>query len=419
MRVLGFMSGTSLDAIDMAVLDTDGETIEAFGPAGERKLSAETRDLVLAATKDALAWPRGAPEPVSFAPAARAVALEHVAAARGFMAEHGLSAADLDLVGFHGQTVLHERPTPDRIGRTVQLGDADLLAAGLGLSVVCDLRLADIAAGGQGAPLAPIYHAALARRSGLDLPVAVLNLGGVANISLIGADGSLSAFDTGPANGMIDLLVQARGAGRFDQDGQLAAAGWIDRAALEALLDHPYFSAQPPKSLDRYDFPLEPVRGLSLEDAAATLTAFTAEAVRAAMRWTKTAPGALIVCGGGRHNPAIMLALRAVLPMPVWPAEHFGWRGDSIEGEAFAYLAARSARGLPITFPGTTGVAAPMCGGGWSIKKNRYFSVYTCHPGRSEAERRDPGDWAVTLDDDFSSADRPAGRSTTPAHLAG
>lgn len=357
------MSGTSLDAVDMAVLDTDGEAIAGFGPAGERKLSPETRAQVQAAIADALVWPRGAPEPASFAPAARAIAEEHLAAARGFMAANGLSAGDFDLVGFHGQTVLHERPSAERLGRTVQLGDAALLARGLGIPVVYDLRQADVAAGGEGAPLAPIYHAALVRYSGVLPPAGVLNLGGVANITLIGArEDALRAFDTGPANGMIDLLVQERGAGRFDDGGRLALAGAVDTAALQALLDHPYFAAVPPKSLDRYDFSLDPVRGLSLEDAAATLTAFTVEAVRLAMLWLE-APNGLIVCGGGRHNPAIMAGLRAALPFPVRSAEDAGWRGDSIEAEAFAYLAARCVRGLPISFPGTTGAPQPMTGG--------------------------------------------------------
>jgi len=363
MRVLGFMSGTSLDAVDMAVLETDGETIQAFGPAGERKLANETREVVLEATRQALTLPRGAPEPPVFAAAARAIAEEHLAAARGFMAANGLASADFDLAGFHGQTVFHERPSGGRIGRTVQLGNADLLAKGLGFPVVYDLRKADVAAGGEGAPLAPIYHAALVRHSGLDAPAAALNLGGVANITLIGKHpDDLKAFDTGPANGMIDLLVQERGAGRFDDGGRLALAGTVDMTALEHLLDHPYFAAPPPKSLDRYDFSLDPVRGLSLEDAVATLTAFTVETVRLAVDWVEPA-AALIVCGGGRHNPALMAGLRDKLPMSVLSAEDAGWRGDSIEAEAWAYLAARSHLGLPISFPATTGVPAPMTGG--------------------------------------------------------
>ena len=363
MRVLGFMSGTSLDAVDMAVLETDGEVVTAYGPAGERKLTPTTRAVVMQATAQALQWPRGAPAPAVFAEAARAVGQEHLEAAREFLAANGLSAADLDLVGFHGQTVLHERPTPDRLGRTVQLGDAGLIACGLGLPVAHDFRSADVAAGGEGAPLAPIYHAALAQMAGLEAPVAVLNLGGVANITLIGPEGGLLAFDTGPANGMIDLWIQAKTGDRYDSGGKLAAAGQIDAAALKTLLDHPYFSAPGPKSLDRHDFPLTPVQGLSLEDGAATLTAFTAETVAMAVRSAASAPTVLIACGGGRHNPTLMAAIRERAGVAVKSAEDVGWRGDSIEAEAFAYLAARTARGLPISFPGTTGVARPMTGG--------------------------------------------------------
>lgn len=357
------MTGTSLDAVDMAVLETDGEAISAFGPAGERKLSDATRDAVLAATHDALKWERGTPEPESFAPAAAAVAQEHFEAASSFIEEHGLSWAELDLIGMHGQTVLHERPNAERIGRTVQLGDAQVLGNLTGVPVAFDFRTADVAAGGEGAPLAPIYHLARARAGGLEPPVAILNIGGVANVTLIDGDGTMLGFDTGPGNGMIDLLMQDRGAGRFDVGGKYASVGAVDEAALKAMLAHPYFVAAPPKSLDRYDFSLEPVAALRLEDAAATLVAFTAAGVAKGVAYAPVQPRTLIVCGGGRHNPELMKALEKVLPMPVKTAEDLGWRGDSIEAEAFAYLAARTAKGLPISFPGTTGVKAAMTGG--------------------------------------------------------
>jgi anhydro-N-acetylmuramic acid kinase len=363
MRVLGYMTGTSLDACDMAILETDGEQIHAFGPAGERKLSEETRDLALAATKAALAWPRGGPPPAVFEAAAAAVAREHFEAGGEFLAAHGLSWSSLDLIGMHGQTVLHERPVAGRPGRTVQLGDAAWLAEAAGVPVAFDFRTADVAAGGQGAPLAPVYHAALIRAAGLEAPVAALNLGGVANITLVGADGAMLAFDTGPANGMIDLWVQENTADRFDADGRLAGAGKVDAGVLSALLAHPYFQLPAPKSLDRHDFPMDPVRRLSLEDGAATLTAFTAEAVRLALGALGETPCAVIACGGGRRNPALMAAIAARIGVPLMSAEDVGWRGDAIEAEAFAYLAARTARGLPISFPGTTGVTAPMTGG--------------------------------------------------------
>jgi len=358
------MSGTSLDAVDMAVIETDGERISDFGPAGERKLSQATRALVEQATADARAWPWHAPEPPTFAPAANAVAQEHLWAARGFLAEYGLNPKELDLVGFHGQTVWHEPPGRTRAeGRTVQLGEAAILARGLGVPVAFDFRTADVAAGGQGAPLAPIYHAARARASGLEPPLAVLNLGGVGNVTLIGPDEQILAFDTGPANGMIDLWVQARTDLRFDEGGALASAGKVHGPALSAYLDHPYFRAPGPKSLDRYDFDFAPVQDFSLEDGAATLTAFAAEAVALALRQTGRAPTRVIISGGGRLNPALIEAIRQRVDAEVMDADMLGWRGDSIEAEAFAYLAARVLRGLPISFPGTTGAPEPMTGG--------------------------------------------------------
>jgi anhydro-N-acetylmuramic acid kinase len=363
MRVLGFMTGTSLDAVDMAVLETDGEAISAFGAAGERKLSDATRDVMLEATKQALTWPRGAPEPAIFAEAARVGAEEHVAAAEEFLAANGLKWSDIDLIGMHGQTVLHERPQEGRVGRTVQLGAAGLLARAAGVPVAHDFRTADVAAGGEGAPLAPIYHLARARASGLGAPLAVLNVGGVANVTFWSGGDEIAAFDTGPGNGMIDLMVQARGAGRFDDKGRFASVGRVNAGVLAGLLGHPYFQAPPPKSLDRFDFSLEPLEPLELEDAAATLVAFMAEAVRLGFDMMGQSPTELVVCGGGRHNPEIMKALADRLPMPVKAAEDHGWRGDSIEAEAFAYLAARTAGGLPISFPKTTGVPTPMTGG--------------------------------------------------------
>jgi anhydro-N-acetylmuramic acid kinase len=363
MRVLGFMTGTSLDACDMAVLETDGENIQAFGPAGERKLTDEVRDLLLKATETALAWERGAPEPEIFARAAHAVAQEHLEAGNAFLEANHLSWRQIDLVGMHGQTVLHERPTPDRKGRTVQLGDGEWLAAATGVPVAFDFRSADVAAGGEGAPIAPIYHLARARASGLAPPLAVLNVGGVANVTFWSGDDDLVAFDTGPGNGMIDLLVQARTSGRFDEDGKYASVGRVDDIALNVLLSHPYFEAPPPKSLDRFDFSLEPLDRLELEDACATLVAFAAEAVKLGFARMGGQPAEVIVCGGGRHNPTLMKAFAERLPVPVRPAEDHGWRGDSIEAEAIAYLAARTAKGLPITFPRTTGAPQPLIGG--------------------------------------------------------
>lgn len=363
LRVLGFMTGTSLDAVDMAVIETDGHDILSFGPAGEMKLDSETRAVIEDAIEDAFDWERDEEEPDSFEDARMAVADAHLAAALGFMAVNGVKSSALDLVGVHGQTVLHEAPTPEQPGRTVQLIDAASVAEGLGAPVAFDFRSADVAAGGQGAPLAPVYHAALVRKAGMEGPVAVLNLGGVGNITLIRADGELEAFDTGPANGMVDLLVQSRMKKRMDEGGRLAAAGTVDQAVLDVYLAQPYFAASGPKSLDRFDFSLDPVADLSLEDAAATLTAFAAQAVALGVARCSEQPKEIVVCGGGRHNPVLLAAIRERVGLPVSTAEDRGWRGDSIEAEAFAFLAARCRLGLPISFPGTTGVPEPMTGG--------------------------------------------------------
>ena len=364
MRVLGFMTGTSLDAVDTAVLDVDGEAIRAFGPAGERPLDPAACAAIEAAIVAGRNWPWGAPPPPAFDEAARVMADVHIAAARDFIASAGLTPGDIDLVGVHGQTVLHEPPTPTRaVGRTVQLIDAQRLADALALPVAHDFRTADVAAGGQGAPLAPVYHAALVRWAGLDGPVAVLNLGGVGNVTLVRADGGLEAYDTGPANGMIDLWTQARTGARCDMDGALARAGRVDESVLSSYLDHPYFAQTGPKSLDRFDFSMRPVAHLTLEDGAATLTAFAAETVSRGLRALGETPRRVVVAGGGRRNPVLMQAIRARLPMPVEAAEDLGWRGDSIEAEAFAYLAALSVEGRPISFPTTTGAPRPLTGG--------------------------------------------------------
>jgi anhydro-N-acetylmuramic acid kinase len=274
-----------------------------------------------------------------------------------------------DLIGFHGQTILHQ-PAPGQPGqgRTWQIGDATLLAWRTGVRVAWDFRSADVAAGGEGAPLAPVFHAALA--GALRRPVAVLNIGGVANVTWIGGDGiggdgALLACDTGPGNGPLDDWVARHTGAAFDADSALARQGVVDQAVLVRLLVDPYFTRSAPKSLDRLDFArtiaASGLQALSPADGAATLVAFTAAAVAATklpmppLRW--------LVGGGGRHNPAIMAALRAALRVPVDPVEAVGWDGDALEAQCFGFLAARVAAGLPISFPGTTGAPQPMTGG--------------------------------------------------------
>jgi anhydro-N-acetylmuramic acid kinase len=269
----------------------------------------------------------------------------------------GLTRADIAYIGFHGQTVLH-RPS-DR--RTWQIGDGAALACATGIPVVNEFRLADVAAGGQGAPFAPLYHLVLTRN--MEHPVAVVNIGGVANVTYVGANGELIAFDTGPGNAALDDWAHLHTGEAVDRDGKLARSGRVNEAVLARMLDHPSFLRPPPKSLDRFDFPMAAVERLSAADGAATLTAFTAAAIARANEHLPQAPKAWIICGGGRHNPVLMAELRARLPGKVMTAEEAGWRGDFLEAEAFAYLAVRSVRGLPLSLPSTTGVPYPMTGG--------------------------------------------------------
>ncbi|KCZ55464.1 hypothetical protein HY29_12130 [Hyphomonas beringensis] len=359
--VAGFMSGTSLDAVDAALILTDGENVLDFGATAERKYLPEERLILQQATEAARAWNwTGEPPAALFAQARTVITSTHQETWQALLdAWDGPRPA---LAGVHGQTVLHRAPKDSQKGETLQLIDGPAMHRALGVPLAYDFRTHDVSQGGQGAPLAPAYHAALLRRLG-DETSCVLNLGGVANITVRTSDGTLVAFDTGPANGPVDEWVEAHRQGTHDVDGRLAAAGQVDEGLLAGLLERDWFRQPPPKSLDRYDFSAEMVRGLSLEDGAATLTAFSARAVAAGLSQLAEYPRRVIACGGGRHNPTLMAFLRAAMACPVLTAEEVGWRGDSIEAEAFAYLAARTAKGLPISWPDTTGVPAPLTGG--------------------------------------------------------
>mgnify|MGYP001806520766 CR=1 FL=1 len=356
MLAIGLMSGTSLDGIDAALIETDGEEmVRPIAFRGE-PYSDAARAQLAAATALALTFerPRANPEVME---AASLITRTHVFAVQKLLRDVGREAHEIDVIGFHGQTVAHR---PDR-GWTWQIGDGQALADATGIASVADLRSADVAAGGQGAPLLPVYHAALT--AGLERPIAVLNLGGVANVTWIGEDDTLVAFDTGPANGLIDSWVEAETGARFDAGGALAAAGRIDQAVLGAMLDHPYFAAPAPKSLDRNDFTIQPARGLAAADGAATLTAFTAATVAEALVLLPKRPRRLLVAGGGRHNPTMLAMIAERTGMTPEPVDALGWNGDAVEAEGFAYMAARTLKGLPISFPGTTGVPTPTVGG--------------------------------------------------------
>ena len=356
MNVLGLMSGTSMDGVDAAVITTDGEAIAGFGPRLARPYSEDERALLRRALAQARSLTDRNARPGVLAEAEAMVTDAHAQAVEALFGANPGHA--VDLVGFHGQTVFH---APER-RLTVQIGDGAALAKRLALPVVFDLRAVDVAAGGEGAPLVPVYHRALVSRAGLSGTVVVVNIGGVANLTRIGADGGLTAGDTGPGNALIDDFVRARTGAAFDRDGALAALGTVDAAALARLIDNPWFVRPLPKSLDRDAFSAEPVAGLSDADGAATLTAFTSHTI---LKGIVMAGGAdrIVVCGGGTRNPVLMEMLRGEAGVPVEGADRLGWSPDFIEAEAFAYLAARSLRRLPLTYPGTTGVPQPMTGG--------------------------------------------------------
>jgi len=350
MTALGLMSGTSLDGVDVALVTTDGLTIDSLGPARTYAYDDAFRSQLRAVL--------GGQGPV--AQVERNLTEIHAWVVRRFLDDFNLKAGAVDLIGFHGHTIVHR---PDR-RQTWQIGDGALLAALTGIPVVCDFRTADVLAGGQGAPLVPVFHRALAK--GVGGSVAVLNIGGVANVTWIGADESMVAFDTGPGNALMDDWVLHHTGQPYDSGGQLAASGNVDAEKVQSFLSHPYFSASAPKSLDRDDFAKTAqalVAGMNAADGVATLTAFTVSSVAIAQNHFPQTPERWLITGGGRHNGALMAALKDRMTVPVEPVEAVGWNGDALEAQAFGFLAVRSRFGLPLTFPETTGGRQPLTGG--------------------------------------------------------
>jgi anhydro-N-acetylmuramic acid kinase len=350
---LGLMSGTSLDGIDAALVRTDGGSVVETGPHTSIPYENEFRDHLRSVL--------GGIGPVE--QVERMLTQLHVDAVQTLITQAGIKPDDVDLIGFHGHTVLHDPAQ----SRTWQIGDGEFLAEATGIDVVCDFRSNDVALGGQGAPLVPVYHLALA--ADLETPLAVLNIGGVANVTYLNGDEtSLIAFDTGPGGALIDDWVSRKFGKPYDDGGAFAATGTISKPVLDQLLNTPYFDKPPPKSLDRDEFDTNSVQGLSPEDGAATLTAFTCKTIARAVNHLPMQPKRWLVTGGGRHNRFLMKQLRLALGVAVDPVESVGWQGDALEAQAFAYLAVRSRQGLPLTLPGTTGVSTPQTGGVFFLK---------------------------------------------------
>ena len=358
---LGLMSGTSMDGIDIAALETDGEAVVRRGPGGFFPYDDAFRARIAAALDDARTIERREERPGDLADLEREITLRHGDAVKQFLALNPTLGPEV--IGFHGQTVLHR---PDE-GLTVQLGNGALLARMTGIAVVHDMRANDMVHGGQGAPLVPVYHAALAASlpAGLRrLPVCFVNIGGISNVTFVPEEGAPVAFDSGPGNALIDQWVAARQGRAFDEDGRIAAAGEIDGRIVARYLEAAFFAEPAPKSLDRGDFTTDLAEGLSFEDGARTLAALSAAAILKAREHMPEAPLAWIICGGGRRNPLIMADLRrGAGNVRVAAAEEAGFDGDAMEAEAWAYLAVRSLKGLALTFPTTTGCDRPVTGG--------------------------------------------------------
>ncbi|MEZ5854990.1 MAG: anhydro-N-acetylmuramic acid kinase [Hyphomicrobiaceae bacterium] len=382
-RAIGLMSGTSMDGIDLALIETDGGAHVRRLAAGSVSYDAAFRAKLRQALRDAEAITERGQRPGCLADVERELSERHAEATLRFMGDRMLQPSAVDVVGFHGQTVLHRpigvggdvtftdldlgMPEVRRLRTearllTVQLGDGPLLAERTGIDVVYDMRAADCAAGGEGAPMVPVYHQALAEKIE-ERPVAFVNIGGVANITWIGRDGRLVAFDTGPGNALIDDWMLKHSGAACDVDGGQAAGGKVDGDVVKAFMREPYMTRVPPKSLDRQAFHGIAVGHMSLQDGAATLTAVTAEAIARAREHVPEEPALWVICGGGRRNRTLMGMIAARVTAAVAPAEALGLDGDTMEAEAWAYLAVRSLAGLALTYPGTTGVLEPTPGG--------------------------------------------------------
>ncbi len=366
---IGLMSGTSCDGVDVALIETDGEGQLRSLASAFRPYEPAEQALLRRAIDDAQGMKDRTARPGCLVEAEALITRAHIEAVGRLMSQDSVRGLRPDVIGFHGQTVWHNPAA----GVTVQIGNGQVLANACKVPVVHDFRATDVAAGGQGAPLVPIYHKALQASSVIPLqqPLAIINIGGVANITWIGKDGTLTAFDSGPGNALINDWVFRKDDLAMDEGGAIAARGSVDFLALITLMGNPYFRKAAPKSLDRNAFDIVPIEALSLENGAATLTAFTVETICLGLEHMEIQEGEaakmVVVCGGGQHNDYMMAQLGEALDSPVMQADALGWNGDTMEAEAFGYLAVRSLRKLPLTFPRTTGVKAPLSGGVLSL----------------------------------------------------
>jgi anhydro-N-acetylmuramic acid kinase len=358
-RAIGLMSGTSMDGIDVAMIDTDGHNQIIFGSACEFTYSDEMKRRLSLCLLQAQSFENRNTRTDLVRHVENELTQLHAYAVSKFISDNAIDPKSIDVIGFHGQTLVHR---PD-LGLTIQIGDGQMLADMCQIPVIYDLRANDMLHGGQGAPLIPVYHTVLAAQVSSQDPLAFVNIGGISNVTFVSKDTDPVAFDVGPGNALIDQWVQKKANMAYDEDGRIGMQGSVDEDRLAQYLNHSFFVQKPPKSLDRHDFSPDTVTGLSLRDGAATLAALTARAIVQSQQFAPIPPKKWIICGGGRKNKAILSALKQTLDSPVVVSEEIGLDGSAMEAQGWAYLSVRSLQNLPITFPSTTGVTHPVSGG--------------------------------------------------------
>ncbi len=379
-NAVGLMSGTSLDGIDAALLKTDGS--QFIQPIGFYYYPYENsfRERIKTAIE------QFKHQRIFDAKVEQELTELHAKTVERLLQQHSIAFAEIDLIGFHGHTLFHA--PHEKL--TKQMGDGMYLAKLTGCDVVYDFRSGDVLAGGQGAPLVPFYHDVLANTAleDRDYPVAFLNIGGVANVTVIktssdtlnkssgdalttGSRDRIIAFDTGPGNALMNTLVQSFSDYDYDKDGEIAASGKPKMELVNRWLEHSFFKKEPPKSLDYMQFSqtLNDVRDMALPDALATQLFFVVNSVKSAMEKIEEHPKHIFVCGGGRHNKHLLLQLKHHIRCDISSCDSLTIsakpvNGDAMEAEAFAYLAVRSMLGLPISSPKTTGIRPPAQAGG-------------------------------------------------------
>lgn len=360
---IGLMSGTSMDGIDAALLRSDGNNhisilghfSRSYDDAFRRRLKAALGQVSDIQSRNCL--------PENMAILQRELTLKHVGAVHDLLSNYNISPKHVDLIGFHGQTILHK----PEIALTIQIGDGKLLANKTGIDVVFDLRANDMNHGGQGAPLVPVYHQALARqlKGKLPFPLAFINIGGISNLTFVGDD-ALYAFDCGPGNALLDQWMFLKTQTPFDRDGRSGLQGKVIEPIVACYSKHPFFRQDKPGSLDWRSFTPLTDDTISVADGAATLSYLTAYGIVNSLRHLPSVPKTLIISGGGAHNLAIMKYLKDLTTgygIDCLTAQSLGFYSDYIEAEAWGYLAIRSFYDLPITFPTTTGCSSPQSGG--------------------------------------------------------